>query len=137
MPFKIPPTCPYCDVEAQLVGGEVIYPLRHDLVKKKFWRCSRHPLCDAYVGVHENSPTHQPLGTLADACLRRARIRLHALLDPLWKGGSMKRRQSYHLLASLMNIPKQDAHVSQFDLAQCYFALQVLSEHLKKGLHAN
>jgi hypothetical protein len=75
--------------------------------------------CDAWVGTHKNSPTHAPLGRLANAELRAAKRAAHAAFDPLWKGGQMSRSKAYALLAQKMGIDPKDSHIGMFDVEQC------------------
>ena len=114
--------CPYCHAAAELVSGNVIYPSRPDLVHRQFWRCAR---CDAWVGCHPG--TADPLGRLANAPLRKARQRVHALLDPMWKSGAMKRTAAYQWLARKLAMAEQNCHVGMFDLDTCKAACEILS----------
>ena len=91
--------CDYCKRQAELVGAEKIYPHRPDLAGKWFWRCVP---CGAYVGCHPG--TQNPLGRLADAALRRAKQRVHRVLDPLWKSGKMSRKDAYKQLSDRLGI---------------------------------
>lgn len=108
--------CPYCQAAAELVGGDVIYPHRPDLASKFFWRCAP---CDAYVGCHPTGDFKTPLGRLADAELRREKMKAHAAIDPYWRQGRLRRGEVYAKLAFLMNLPKNQAHIGMFDVAQC------------------
>jgi hypothetical protein len=108
--------CPYCGNEAELKTGYHVYPHRPDLADLKIWACD---LCDAWVGTHKNSPDHKPLGRLANAELRRAKMAAHAAFDPLWKSGQMSRSKAYALLAEKMGIDPKDAHIGMFDVEQC------------------
>ena len=105
--------CPYCDGPTERVGGEVIYPHREDLYHKRFILCRP---CWAYVGCHEGGT---PFGRLADAKLRRAKMRAHATFDPIWKSGSMKRGEAYAWLAEKMKLNIDNTHIGMFDLEQC------------------
>lgn len=87
-------------VSARLTNGTEIYPHRTDLYKLPFWRCDA---CGNFVGCHHktNNPT-RPLGCIPTPELKEARKRIHAILDPLWKGGRMTRGGVYaHLSAEL------------------------------------
>ena len=114
--------CPYCGNRADLVNGQAIYPHRPDLNHKSFYTCFP---CDSYVGCHPG--TTKPLGRLADAALRRAKQRVHAKLDPLWKSGQIKRSSVYARLADHLGITPQECHVGMFDLERCQQAEQVLT----------
>ena len=105
------PTCPYCGGKAKLTDSAHVYRGRsYGLI----WDCRP---CDAYVGVHKG--TTNPLGRLANAELRKAKIRAHAVFDPLWKTRQMKRHEAYALLAERLGIDSKDAHIGMFDVDQC------------------
>src|SRR5690349_1108918 len=106
--------CPYCGDAAKLVNGSVIYPNREDLAEKLLWYCG--PPCNAYVGCHPG--TNKPLGTLANAELRRARMATHSIFDPLWKTGKFTRKGAYAWLMKQMNLTKYNCHIAKFDLKQ-------------------
>lgn len=114
------PTCPYCGSPAKLVGGDTIYPHRPDLAHKKFWQCAP---CKAYVGCHEagrgQGDGTRPLGRLADAELRQAKMAVHESFDDIWKEGHMRRQEAYAWLADKMGIAVADCHVGMFSVAQC------------------
>lgn len=59
--------CDYCNKDAELVGGDIIYPHRPDLYELKFYYCA---VCEAWCGCHRG--TTKPLGRLANAELRQA-----------------------------------------------------------------
>lgn len=116
-------TCDYCGQPAELVGGLVIYPHRHDLRNAKFWRCEP---CGAYVGTHANSRKHVPFGRLAKPELRALKQQVHAAFDPLWQGRETSRSSAYGWLAEAMGIPHGECHIGKFDEQRCRDALVVL-----------
>jgi hypothetical protein len=116
--------CDYCGNDAKLVTGDVIYPHRPDLRKRKFWQCAP---CDAYVGTHANSRQAHPLGRLANAELRALKQRVHAAFDPIWQGGETSRTDAYRMLARGLNIPERECHIGMFDPKRCKDALAVLA----------
>jgi hypothetical protein len=114
--------CQYCGNQAKLVGGDVIYPHRPDLRRKKFYYCDAgHDA--AYVGVHPG--TKQPLGTLADSVTRYWRSRAHAAFDPVWRTGKLTRSDAYAILASAMGISKSDCHIGHFGYSQCKQVIEI------------
>jgi hypothetical protein len=136
------PACPYCGQLARLVTGETIYPQRLDLAQKYFWQCVP---CDAYVGTHAG--TQRPLGTPANAELRRARTILHdRMLDPLWKlapecgaynyaqGDASARKQIqrsarlrvYAFLSHKLGLPIDETHTGMFTIELCRAAWTAL-----------
>jgi hypothetical protein len=120
--------CPYCQSQAEKVTGEKIYPHRPDLYHKTFWECEP---CDAYVGCHPNTDT--PLGRLADIELREAKMRAHAVFDPIWKGGDMKRGEAYGWLAKQLGIKKQECHIGMFDVETCERVVVVCAQTNQEG----
>jgi hypothetical protein len=111
-----PPKCPYCDQPAVLVGGDHIYPRRPDLAHKRFWRCDP---CDAHVGCHQTGGGTVPLGRLANAALRKAKMAAHAAFDPVWRDGRLSRREAYRRLAAALEIPVAKCHIGYFDVDRC------------------
>lgn len=120
--------CPYCGQSPKKVFGLTLYPHRPDLAEKKFWQCAP---CDAYVGCHPNQDW-VPLGRLANAELRAAKVRAHAALDPLWKSGRMTRGMAYQWLAQKLKIEKSQCHIGMFDVETCNRVVEVCDERYKK-----
>lgn len=137
------PICPYCGKPAVLVTGSAA---AENGRARKFWDCKP---CGAYVGTHQEgvnalvkladggyermrSDGSIPLGTLANADLRRLRFRVHQLFDGLWREEpeawrSRARRDAYAWLASRLHIPREDCHIAQFDTSLCHQAIQILN----------
>lgn len=120
------PICPYCNKPSVKVTGKVIYPFRKDLFSKKFYHCSP---CDAYVGCHPG--TEMPLGRLANAELRQAKMRAHAAFDPYWLTQEMTRSNAYRLLANNLNIPTNECHIGMFDVETCEEVILICTSGLK------
>ncbi|MHA2782615.1 zinc-finger-containing protein [Vibrio harveyi] len=91
--------CCGCGTEtnARLTNGGEIYPHRIDLADLPFWICDT---CKNFVGCHHktNKPT-TPLGIIATPEIKNARKHIHALMDPLWKSGKIKRGKLYAMLS--------------------------------------
>lgn len=102
--------CPYCNKEATYAPNEEWYGKRYG---KSYMAYFCRP-CDAYVGTHNN--TTQPLGTMANKELRNARMKAHAVIDPLWRSGKMKRGQLY---AKLNRHFGKHVHIGESDLKLC------------------
>lgn len=117
--------CDYCGKEAILTTGQVIYPNRPDLKYLRFWQC---PPCGAYVGVHKNSKDFKPLGRLANAELRRWKMAVHEVFDPMWKGRLMTRERAYLKLSQMLGIKKELCHIGMFDVETCQRAVGVLKD---------
>ena len=110
--------CDYCNNPAVLVDSKVVYGRSYGMI----YLCQP---CDAYVGTHKASG--KPLGRLATAELRKAKIAAHAAFDPLWKGkvkrdGCSKgkaRGMGYKWLADQLGIKANDCHIGMFDVETC------------------
>jgi len=114
--------CPYCEKEAKLVCGKILYPHRPDLYHKFFWDCRQ---CDAYVGCHENSADHKPYGIMANPPLREAKQNAHATFDPVWKNGKMKRKDAYKWLSKKLEIDYENCHIGMFNIEMCNKVISV------------
>lgn len=115
--------CSHCGKPARLVSGRTIYPNREDLFHKKYWNCFP---CAAYVGCHPNSI--KPLGTLANAELRQMRKDTHHAFDPLWKNGSLTRKEAYYELAKYLDIPVYKCHIGLFTIRDCIKVIKFVEE---------
>lgn len=93
--------CPYCGNKAELVDSAVVYGRSYGII----WLC--YP-CDAYVGVHKNSPRHAPLGRLANKELREWKMRAHEVFDQLWISARMTRPTAAMALRLVLSIDKYE-----------------------------
>lgn len=113
--------CDYCQRPAEFVSGRVIYPHRPDLAHEKFWRCEP---CGAWVGCHRRNKRLQlngdePKGRLANAELRKIRMRAHDVFDSLWRSGGMERTAAYEWLAGALGISVANCHIGMLDVGGC------------------
>ncbi len=120
------PICPYCGNHARLLdksgavyGGRDFGPV---------WACLS---CRAWVGCHPG--TTVPLGRLADAELRRAKMAAHRAFDDLWRrkmkrDGCRKgeaRGAGYRWLAGQLGLPAERTHIGMFDVETCRRVVEV------------
>lgn len=127
------PICPYCRSKAVLIKGMDLFPKRKDLQNNWFWVCQP---CDARVGTHSNSHFKKPLGTLANAELRRLRADTHRAFDPFWRKGPMKRfdrEHAYIWLSKRLEIDIDDCHIALFDSEQCRKVIEICNTY--RSLH--
>lgn len=92
------------DVEARLTTGAETYPHRPDLHEIHSWKCDH---CGCHVGCHRG--TTRPLGCIPTPELARQRRKVHGLMDPLWRGGGMHRREVYARLSAVLGRPYHTA----------------------------
>ena len=123
-----PVFCDYCGEPAQLVTGKKVYPHLPGLWPKQFWRCVP---CMAWVGCHRG--TERPLGRLANADLRRAKMAAHDAFDRLWRAKmrrdgipkSKARAAAYKWLANQLGIDAEECHVGMFDMETCKRVVEI------------
>lgn len=102
--------CPYCGKNSVFIESKAIY------------RCEP---CDAQVGSHKHNK--KPLGTLANADLRKARTKAHMAFDPLWKrlvyehgiSTTKAREKMYSWLCKKMRMNFDNCHIGNFNEKQC------------------
>lgn len=89
-----------CDVDARLTSGAEVYPHRPDLAALPRWKCDG---CGNSVGTHHktDNPT-RPLGNIGSPEINRARMHIHALIDPAWKSKRIKRGKLYGYLSNAL-----------------------------------
>ncbi len=88
------------DVEARLTSGAEMYPHRPELASLPFWI---HDECGAFVGTHHKAKSGlRPLGFLATKEVKRWRMMIHQLLDPMWQNGLIKRKHAYARLSKAL-----------------------------------
>lgn len=110
--------CPYCGGRSILADSAEVYNGRS---YGMIWLCRP---CKAWVGCHKGS--HDALGRLADAALRKKKQEFHAAFDPIWKGRHIGRGALYAWLAGKMGISKDLCHGGMFDIGQCDRAVEIL-----------
>lgn len=111
--------CPYCNEPAILTDSSEVYGKSFGPI----WLCR---MCEAYVGVHKNNMSFEPLGTLATSELRDWRKKAHAVFDPIWKkkvaAGMAKgkaRGLTYAQMSRDLNLPTDKCHIAMFDIKTC------------------
>ena len=113
-----PPLCPYCGATSVLIDSGKIYSRSYGWA----WKC---PTCvGVYVGCHRG--TTRPLGRLADAELRAAKMEAHRFFDRLWKSGRMRRTDAYAWLAGALGISNAECHIGMFDVERCRRVVQIM-----------
>ena len=89
-------------VDARLTSGAECYPHRPDLVALPFWKCDG---CGNWVGCHHKTSNRtRPLGCIPTREITAIRKQIHGIIDPLYKNGSLSRREVYRRIASELGI---------------------------------
>lgn len=92
---------------------------------KLFYICKQ---CDARVGCHKNG---QPMGTPANAELRKARMAAHKVFDEIWRSGAMSRKKAYKLLSKKFGV--KEFHIGESTLEEATYVIGYTKE-IKKDL---
>ena len=109
------PTCPYCNGRSEI---RLLKEITGNKQAKGYaFVCRYYPACDSYIKMNEQ--TGKPLGTMANKQLRSLRIEAHRQLYRLYVDGSMSRDEAYEWMASVLNIPRQEAHIGLFQEYYC------------------
>lgn len=104
------------DVQPRLTDGSEIYPHREDLASIPFWKCDA---CGNHVGCHHKTADRtKPLGCIPTPEIRNARSHIHALIDPVWKSGAMKRGKIYAYLSKALGQQFHTADIRSVDEAR-------------------
>lgn len=116
----------YCGSPARLVSNVTVYGREYG--NGLAYVCIRWPECRGYVGCH---PDGNPLGTIADQETKKLRMKVHALIDPLWKNATngrpkkINRGSVYGWLKRIMGGEKH-IHVGEMSREDCLRALEVI-----------
>jgi len=103
-------------VQARLTDGKEIYPHREDLADLPFWKCDA---CGNFVGCHHKTKNRtQPLGCIPTPEIKEARQHIHALLDPIWQSGKMKRQEIYKVLSDELGWKYHTAQIRSVEEAR-------------------
>lgn len=137
------PVCSKCGQRAKLVSSVEIYGDNSPSLGY-FYLCKCTPEW-CYVGCYPNST--KPLGTLADAKLRKLRQQLHTVFSQWWKIPLSSRpcasdkykvklkSKAHAALAKNMLINKADCSVALFNEEQCLVALDIVYRGLDMHIY--
>ncbi len=104
------------DVEARLTNGAEMYPNSPELATMPFWVCDT---CGAFVGTHHKTKKkNRPLGYLATPEIKQWRMRIHAVLDPLWKTHQIPRGIAYGHIAFKLGYPYHTGEIKSIEEAK-------------------
>lgn len=93
--------------------GSAIYSHREDLRDKVFYQC---PHCGNYVGSHRDG---RPLGTIPTPPLRKARSRVHFIIDQYWLP-TKDRKKRKELYSDLSRFLGREYHTGELNsIGEC------------------
>lgn len=103
-------------ITARLTDGAEIYPHRKDLYDLPFWKCDA---CKNYVGCHHKTSNRtNPLGHISTPQLRKAKVHIHALIDPIWQKGLIPRGKLYAIISKKIGWSFHTANIKTIEEAR-------------------
>lgn len=120
--------CDCCGRPAIKMTGDMIYENRDDLYDVVFWVCEP---CDARVGTHKYSEV--PLGSMATARTRAARMEAHEAFDLLWRyGGKMSRSEAYKWMRDTLGFPEdREIGIGFLNESECKTLIESVHKHIQ------
>lgn len=107
------------EVDARLTCGAEVYPHRRELARLPRWICD---VCKNHVGTHhKTSDPTRPLGCIPTEEIRRARVAIHKLIDPVWRSGRMRRSDIYQHLSDKIGREYHTADIRTLDEARLIY----------------
>lgn len=106
--------CPYCYAGTKIITETEVYGKIYR--GRKIIACNNFPVCDSYVGTHDDET---PLGRLADKPLRALKGTAHHYFDKIWKEQYVERTELYEELSEHLDIPGQYTHIGMFSEKTC------------------
>lgn len=108
-------------IPARLTDGTEIYPHRPDLADLPFWKCDA---CGNFVGCHyKTADRTKPLGCIPTPEIKVERKKIHALLDPVWKSGQVKRATLYGRISRRLGWNYHTASIQSLEEAQFVYRI--------------
>lgn len=97
-----------------------------------FYGCERwrENGCRGTHGAHRNG---SPLGIPGDQETKQARMRAHALFNPLYESGRMRQDEAYIWLQHAMVLSPEEAHIGRFTKQQCQFLIDLIERRAYEG----
>jgi len=111
----------YCGSTASLRSNALLYAGR-EYGNGKAWICDHFPKCRGSVGTH---PDGRPLGIIPDEETKKLRIKLHDMIDPLWKSGKVKRGSVYGWLKRITGGTKE-IHMGETTREDCLRLMELI-----------
>lgn len=121
--------CPYCYGKVKLTKYKNTKIPLHKKRKKDdpVYVCENYPTCNSFIGCIPK--TTEPLSDLADDEVRMLRGQAHKMFDSLWKTLEMTRGDAYRLMASMMGLSAEKAHIGRFNKDQCLLMIEKVAKY--------
>jgi zinc-finger-containing domain len=105
----VAPVCPYCGQDAELTDKHFV--AAHGCEGLVWW-CRP---CKAWAKAYPNSPTHKPMGRLANHALRVLHIRAWFEFRDVWQAFNWTQHKAQLWLAGELGIQPQYCQIGFFD----------------------
>lgn len=117
------------EVGALLTFGREIYPHRKDLYTLPFWKCE---YCGNYVGCHHKTKDQtRPLGVIPTKEIRECRKKIHAIIDPLWRSGTVSRKLVYKAMSEKLNYKFHSAEIrNEYEAKVAYETAIIVADEM-------
>lgn len=106
--------------ECKMIKGDRAYAHRRDLAHKNFWQC---PTCFNFVGCHHKGESTKPLGCIPNQQMKKIRMQIHAMLDPIWRNKKMSRGQAYKAVSEKIGYEYHTAELRCLDEAKKVYSV--------------
>ncbi len=108
-------------VDARLTDGAECYPHRPDLADVPRWKCDT---CLNHVGTHHKTKDRtKPLGVIPSKEITKARMHIHALIDPVWKKGKISRKSLYAKISEALGHEYHTGEIKTIDEAKTVYRI--------------
>ena len=118
--------CPYCGASVIYAPASKVYGKNIRQKGDHLYLCSRWPVCDAYVSAHRHDGS--PMGTLANARLRRKRVKAHDALNTLRQTKHMDKWASYLWLQCKLGLDAEHTHIGAFTEPMCDSVIELCTK---------
>lgn len=124
--------CCECNTKVRVAsvrGSDIYAPCPPTIRNQKFFQCVH---CGNYVGSYRNG---RPLGVIPTRELRYARMKIHALIDPVWKAKRISRTVLYRELSLRLGVAEyHTANIRTIDEARnVYRVARALIREIESG----
>ena len=86
------------------------------------WKHSLENLrsCENFVGTHKDSALTNPipLGCIVGEEIKKVRMHIHKLIDPVWRSGKIKRKDLYNNISDLLGYEFHTANIENINEAR-------------------
>jgi len=101
-------------IVARLTNGMEVYPNIFILRDVNIWKCDT---CGNYVGCHQKGDSTKPMGSIPTPGIRKERMVIHNMIDPVWKNNLMSRSEIYTKISNVLGYKYHTANIKSIEEA--------------------